>query len=191
MIASSAAAASGYFGFALKNKMLEDLLAAVRGVAETGTRIRLVFMTGFDRTEGAYGATIRKLMDAAPLRRLVIETGFLEPREASRCLWACDFAALLFRDGASFRRSSILAAMAHGLPVVSCSSGPVPSGLSNGINILLGPAGDTEALAKQMLRLCREPDLRQEMAAASLRTARQFAWPAIAARTIELYRTLL
>ena len=183
--------AACHFGFVFRNKLIEDLLAALRQAVNTGAGLRLVFMTGVERTEGSYGAQVLELIEELGLRSRVVHTGFLPPREVSRCFGACDFASLLFRDGASFRRGSILAAMAHGLPIVSCSNGPVPAGIQNGENMLLSEAGDVGGIAENMLRLCRDGDLRQKLARASLKTAERFAWPAIAKRTIALYRGML
>jgi len=179
-----------YFGFILRNKMLEDLLAALRNVSESCPRVRLLLMTGFDRTEGSYGAHIRAQVAAMGLADRVIETGYVSPTEASRCFSACDFATLLFRDGASFRRSSLLTAMAHGLPVLSYRSGAAPAGISDGENVLLSPVGDIRALTDNMLRMYRDLPLRLHLSRGALETARRFSWPAIAGQTIELYHTL-
>ena len=179
-----------YFGFILRNKMLEDLLAAVRNVAESGSKVRLVLMTGFDRTEGLYGSRIRARVAEIGLADHVVQTGYVSPAEASRCFGACDFATLLFRDGASFRRSSLLTAMAHGLPVLSYAQGEPPAGISNGANILLSPMGNVRALTDNMLRMIREPGLRHRLSDGALETARRFSWPSIARQTIELYHTL-
>jgi len=179
-----------YFGFILRNKMLEDLLAAVRNVIESGTPVRLVLMTGFDRTEGSYGARIRAQVARMGLTDRVIQTGYVSPAEASRCFRACDFATLLFRDGASFRRSSLLTAMAYGLPVLSYGRGEPPVGISDGENILLSPMGNVPALTDNMLRISHDPDLRMRLSHGALETARRFSWPSIARQTIELYHTL-
>ena len=178
-----------HFGFALKNKRIEDLLAALRMIA-CRAKVKLLLMTGFEHTESGYADAIRKLIRHLRLERFIIETGFLPPDEASHCLAASDFAALLFRDGASFRRGSMLAAMAHGLPVISCRAGRPASGLRDGENILLCDGGDVDALASMMLRLCREPDLRRRLAGGSIYTARRFAWAGIAERTAALYARL-
>ena len=180
-----------HFGFLLRNKMVEDLLAAVRNVAESGVPVRLVFMSGFEHTEGSYGAFIRGRIRELGIEPIVTETGYLPPAEASGCFLACDLAAMLFRDGASFRRSSILAAMTHGLPMVSCRSGAVPAGIVDGENIILSPVGDVAALSANLLKLCKDPALRLMLAQGSLKTARQFSATAIARRTIDLYHTLL
>ncbi|NQT20052.1 MAG: glycosyltransferase family 4 protein [Planctomycetes bacterium] len=180
-----------YFGFALRNKLIDDLLAAFRSALDAGARMRLVFMTGLEKSEGSYPAEILQLIETLRLGDHIVHTGFLPPDEVTRCFAACDFAALLFRDGASFRRGSILAAMAHGLPVLSCRSGAPPKGLEHGENILLPEAGDVPGLAQNMVELCNDPILRRRLHRASLATAEQFAWPLIAERTVALYRRIL
>ncbi len=180
-----------YFGFVLRNKLIEDMLAAFRKVIDSGEKVRLVFMSGIERTEGSYGADVLKLIDALRLAGHVTHTGFLSLHEVWRCLSACDFASLLFRDGVSFRRSSVLAAMANGLPVVSCRSGPVPEGLAQGENVLLSDVGDIEGLSENMLKLCRDTQLRRKLRRGSLETAGKFSWRSIVGQTIRMYRRLL
>jgi len=180
-----------HFGFVLRNKLLEHLLPAVRTAIDRGARIRLVFMSGFHRTEGSYGAQVRDLLGKLGLWQHVTETGYAPPAHVSRFISACDLAVMLFRDGASFRRSSLLTVMAHGLPVISTRSGPPPAGLHDGRNILLVETGDVDGLAEQILRLCGDAALRRRLGEAARQTARRFSWPAIARRTIDLYARLL
>lgn len=61
---------------------------------------------------------------------------------------------------------TVLEAMAAGVPVVSTSVGGLPEMIDDGRNGLLAPAKDDEALAEQVLRLIKDPDLRKRLAAA-------------------------
>lgn len=67
---------------------------------------------------------------------------------------------------------SILEAMACGLAVVSTVTGGNREFLIDGENALLFPPGDADALALQIERLIRDPDLRQRISAAGQKLVR-------------------
>lgn len=180
-----------HFGFVLRNKLLEHLLPAARAAIDSGARIRLVFMSGFERTEGEYGAQIRQMIRELGLSQHVSETGYVQPGDVSRFISACDIAVLLFRDGASFRRSSMLTVMAHGLPVISYRGATPPAGLRDADNIVLVETDDIAGIADRMLKLCNDAHLRRRIGEAGRKTADAFSWPSIARRTAELYQRLL
>jgi len=81
-----------------------------------------------------------------------------------------------------------LEAMACGTPVVAtdCPTGPREI-IRDGVDGLLVPVGDSEALAAAMLRLLEDHELRQKMAAAARRRAEDFALE----RIMEQYENLL
>jgi polysaccharide biosynthesis protein PslF len=107
-----------YFGLISRSKGLHVLLDAL---ARLPSSFRLVVVGGEatqpqDRT---YAAEVRRQIEQRGLRERVIVTGHCAADEVSAHLLAADLAALPFADGASFRRGSLLAALAHGLPVVT------------------------------------------------------------------------
>ncbi len=105
-------------------------------------------------------------------------------------LTAADVCVLPYRDGASFRRGSFMAALAHGRPIVSTEPrAPVPE-LHHGENILLAPPDDVSALAAQVATLINNPAQRTALGAAALQLSGEFGWDAIARRTLEVYHDL-
>jgi glycosyltransferase involved in cell wall biosynthesis len=70
----------------------------------------------------------------------------------------------------------IVEAMSKGLPVVSfnCPRGPAEI-ITDGVDGLLVPAEDVEALAGALLEVIRSPSLRRRMGAAGLEKASQFS----------------
>ena len=140
-------------------------------------------------------------------------TGHCAEEEVSAHLLAADIAALPFADGASFRRGSLLAALAHGLAVVttwpttddrrpttddraSSASLHRPSSivhrpLIDGENALLVPPGDAPALVAAIERLANNSGLRERLASGGRALAAQFGWDAIAAQHEQLYERLL
>jgi glycosyltransferase involved in cell wall biosynthesis len=79
-------------------------------------------------------------------------------------------------------------AMACGTPVVATNAGALPEVLAAGGAGVLVPVDDPGALAKAIAELLAQPERRREMSAhAHARIAAAYAWPAIAARTEEVY----
>jgi glycosyltransferase involved in cell wall biosynthesis len=99
----------------------------------------------------------------------------------------------LFVHATRFEGSSLvtLEAMAHGLPVVATRAGGIPDKVSPDSGRLVEP-GDTLGLGRALLELGGDAELRKALGRAGrARALRDFAWPAIARRTIALYETLL
>ena len=65
----------------------------------------------------------------------------------------------------------VLEAMASGVPVVATDCGGVSEAVTNGVEGLVVPPRDAEALAAALTRLWREPELRHRMGEAGRRTA--------------------
>ena len=145
------------------------------------------------------------------LDQRVTITGRCAEADVSAHLLAADIAALPFADGASFRRGSLLAALAHGLAVVTKPqtddqgrktneddqarrfgrSSSVLRPFVDGENMLLVPPGDAPALVAAIERLARDTRLREQLAAGGRALAAQFSWDAIAAQHEQLYERLI
>ena len=134
---------------------------------------------------------------------MVVRTGYLPPRDLSATLLACDALALPFRDGASARRGTLMAALVHGLPTVSTlpsgapscpapaavwlGAGPDGVAVRDGEAILLVPSDDASALAAALARLADDASLRERLAAGARAVAARVAWPTLAAETAAIY----
>jgi glycosyltransferase involved in cell wall biosynthesis len=92
--------------------------------------------------------------------------GTLSPDALSLTMQACDVLVQPYVDGASSRRTTLMAALAHGVPVVTTEgrlSEPVWRA-SNAVR-LVAP-GDPEAAAREVVALCRDAAERRRLAAA-------------------------
>jgi glycosyltransferase involved in cell wall biosynthesis len=88
--------------------------------------------------------------------------------------------------------SSIVEAMAAGLPVVATEVGGTPELVQEGETGLLVPPHDPQALAERLLSLLRDPGRARALGAAGRkRVEQEFALPALSKRLGELYRTVL
>ncbi len=190
-----------YFGFMNAGKGGDTLIRALAELARRGRPVRLLMVGGqvgaSDPTNRAYLAQIEQLIDELGVRDRVAWTGFVSSEEVSAHLLAADCAVLPYREGASLRHGSLMAALAHGLPIVSTrpsddvreAAGLFPM-LHNGKSALLVAPDDPVAVANAVERLLNDNALRLRLAQAALDLAREFTWDAIAERHIEIYQRL-
>ena len=86
--------------------------------------------------------------------------------------------------------STILDALALGIPVIGSNVGGIPEALAHGGGVLV-PAGDTTALAAEVQRFATEPGYREVMS----RNASKAAWnhdlPGMVDRTMQVYRSVM
>ena len=85
---------------------------------------------------------------------------------------------------------ALLEAMAYGMAIASTSVGGIPEVLESGVEGLLVPAEDPEALAEALCRLAGDEELRQRLSAAALARARELDEVEIANRLAALYISL-
>lgn len=79
-------------------------------------------------------------------------------------------------------------ALACGRPVLAFDVGPLPEVVRHGVDGLLAPAGDAEALAENAARLAADPDLARSMGLAARAGAGRFGREAQALAYENLYR---
>jgi glycosyltransferase involved in cell wall biosynthesis len=200
----------GYFGFLNPSKGVPTLLSAIRAVAaQRSVRLALIGAeTGVSNpTDQPEAHAVQEAIRQTQMSHLVISTGHLPPPDLSAALLACDVVALPFRDGASARRGTLMAALAHGLPVVTTlparaapvagppaiwlGSGPNAAAIRDGVSALLVPPDDADALAAALLRLAADAALRDQIAAGAQAIAARIAWPVLAAETAAIYAATL
>ncbi len=188
-----------YFGFFNAGKGLDTLLTAMAHLRQSGD-YRLLLVGGgtgaSDPTDAATWAALQAQISALGLGDSVERTGYGSPAAVSAALLSADVAALPFRDGASLRRGSLLATLAHGLPLVTTQpAAALPTAtawpaLTAERDALLVPPDDPPALAAALARLAADPVLRSRLALGARALAAQFAWPTIAAQHLALFDRL-
>ena len=154
-----------------------------------------------------------RVLPAFPAARLSVagsgpELGHLEALAASLSIaGSVRFAGALSRDqvAALYREAdlmlnpsrvdnmpnSVLEAMACGLPVVSTRVGGVPYIVRDGVSALLVDAGDAEAMGAAVLRLLRDAEFAERLAAAGFADVQQYTWTRVRVRLGELYERVL
>lgn len=184
-----------YFGFLHESKGAEVLVEALSQLVEKQHPVSLLMvgrMAGESNpTTIAYAAGVRERVARAGLDDRVIWTGYLEPAEVSGWLMAADLCVLPYADGASLRRGSLMAALAHGLPVVTTVPSGVAPELVDGVNVALVPPGDATAVAARIVALVASPRERERLARGARELSQIFTWDRVAAANMNQYRRLL
>lgn len=109
----------------------------------------------------------------------LVETGILPSEEISACLRASDVFLFPQADGISTRSTTVMAALAHGLPVAARE--PRPGNFEN-YEIpyaRLAPRGDERAFVREALELVKAKDDIEERNRNFLYWQKNFSWQAI------------
>jgi glycosyltransferase involved in cell wall biosynthesis len=194
-----------YFGFLNSTKGLDALLRALTILKDKTGEYRLVMVGGglgaSDPTNRATAQSLDKLAGELGVKDELVWTGYLEPSEVSAALLSADIAVLPYADGASFRRGSLLAVLAHGLPVITTAGGDrkvrgdtrEPESwpeLVHGDNAILLQPGDVTELVSAIEMVASDAELRGRLARGAAAVARFFSWTRIAEAHAALYERL-
>jgi glycosyltransferase involved in cell wall biosynthesis len=81
----------------------------------------------------------------------------------------------------------LLEAMATGMPAVTTETCGMADVVEDGVNGLLVPPADTEAVADAVLRLAKSAELRQQLGRAAQNGMRDYTWDRIAKRVERVF----
>ena len=197
-----------YFGFLNANKGGETLARTLAKLIQAGKPARLLMVGGkvgsSDSTNLAYLERVENLMRELGVADRVQWTGFTDSSEVSANLLATDCAVLPYREGASLRHGSLMAALAHGLPVITTEvpqeGGNPPASakamqdvfplLRDGENARLVPPEDPDRMAAVVSEVMGAPALRARLGAAALELSHEFEWDTIARHHLQAYDEL-
>jgi glycosyltransferase involved in cell wall biosynthesis len=183
----------GYFGFLNHSKGGLTLVQTLDQLVQAGHNAHLLMIGervgSSDPTNFAYLQAVERLIAQHDLTARVQWTGHQPAAEVSADLGACDLLLLPYVDGASLRRGTLLAALAHGCAIVTTTPrSPLPE-LVDGRDLIFVAPEDAEAAATAIRRLVATPQLQAELRAQAYRTSQQFTWPRIAAQHLAHYQT--
>jgi glycosyltransferase involved in cell wall biosynthesis len=185
----------GYFGFLNLSKGGSDLMQALKVLRDDGLPAKLLVIGGrtgsSDPTNAGYAAQLERLIESLGVQEHVIATGYLEPRDVSRALLVCDAMVLPYVDGASLRRGSLLAAIAHGKAIITTEPRYPIEGLKHEDSVLYVPPNDPQALAEAVKCLWRDDALRARLQVGVSAAAKLYTWDRIAAQTVKVFEQIL
>ncbi|MFM7061240.1 MAG: glycosyltransferase [Actinomycetes bacterium] len=156
-----------------------NLLATARLLADRGVPVRIVAVG-----QGPQEAETRALHASLGLGDRVILTGRRD--DAVAVMAACD--AFVMASNNEGLPVAIMEALALGLPVVATSVGGIPEAITDGVDGLLVPARDPQALAAALTRIVTDPALRARLAGGATSTGDRYDIRATTARLEAIYR---
>jgi glycosyltransferase involved in cell wall biosynthesis len=163
----------------IPRKGIADLLRAMPKLAHLGAELKIV---GSGQIEQELTALAAELGIADSVEFV----GYQSESEVRRLNASADIFVLPTRSDAF--ANAILEAMSAALPVIATDVGGAPEAVEHGVNGLLVPARDPDALVEAITRLAADPELRRRMGQANLaRIERQFTWPAVARQYCAVY----
>ena len=184
-----------FFGFLNDSKGAIELIEALGQLTDEGRAVDLVMIGGAVSSSNAsnqlYYDRVRNEITEHKLDDHVFWTGYIANEEVSAAFVSADLCVLPFADGVSFRRGSLMAALTHGVAIISTHPEvPIPE-LVHGENIYLVPPRDAAAVADAVRELSEDAALRERLARGARELSRQFDWDTIADRTLALFREVL
>jgi len=147
----------GHFGTYARHdrRVLEATLPQLFG---NGEETKLILM-GRD-SDSMRDQLIKRHPD---LRGVIHATGTLDARDLSLHLSACDVLLQPCRGGVSTRRTSIMAGLSHGRPIVTTSGWQTDALWRESQAVALVPDGDVKAIAEETRRLLSDKKERERL----------------------------
>jgi len=168
-------------------KGIETLLAALREVNRRRPGVRLAIVGDTRPEDRGYLQHLEELAQGLDVSRAAIWMGRCPAEVVSAILRAADLLVLPFDGGVSIRHSTLVAGIAHGLPVISTRSTLASAYLRDGDNLSLVPARDPQALAHRILTLLDCPAEAERLGRGARALAERFRWHRIARETQAVY----
>jgi glycosyltransferase involved in cell wall biosynthesis len=160
------------------------------------TRLVMIGGAGDSAADQTYAQQIRQKIARSGLDNRIIITGYTEASDVSAYLMAADAIILPFSDGYSYRRGSLITALAHQVPVITTrapaglSQDPLPE-LVDGRHALLIDPQNADQLVAAVERIKHEPELAFMLSRQGRELTDVFSWDQIVQQHEQLYRHLL
>ncbi|MDQ6935953.1 MAG: glycosyltransferase [Actinomycetota bacterium] len=186
-----------FFGFLHREKALDLLIAAVSDlrVGHPGVQLLLIGGAESHSVSSAAAKRLRRELEhvaaGCGVQEQVHFTGYLPGTEVSRLLQAADVAAFPFNAGVTSKSSSLLAALAAGVPVVATTAPGEVLAPTETDGVLRVPPRDTGALTDALGRVLDDRALAARLTSAGRVLAATQSWDAIAAVHADVYSRAL
>ncbi len=180
----------GFFGLINASKGLDVLVNALKTLLDEGKKVRLVIVGDIgssDPTNVGVQQAITEQIVSLGISHQVTWTGYLPDEQVAAVLNAVDVIALPFRDGASYRRGSLMAALQQGCSIVTTQPKVPVTTFIDRENMRLIPPDDVLALTNALSEVLENSALRGRLKQGTAALAQHFEWPAIALSTAQFF----
>ena len=186
----------GHFGFVKEIKGLDYLVDAIAELAQRGRKLKLVLIGGQHNAvdvdeDASYLEQLNKRIAGLGLETLVHWTGYLPDSDVAAGLQAVDLMVLPFLDGASYRRSSLMAAINYGCAILTTHPAIAYDTFNHGVNMWLVSCHSASAIADAIDHLIQHPQQLTNLRQGALELRPFFAWDAIAQKTVTFFEEVL
>lgn len=186
----------GHFGFINAMKGIDYLLESMADLRGRSCDLRLVFIGGHSHNveagkNGDYQRQLDARVEQLGLRDALHWTGYLSDDEVAAWLSAVDLVTLPFTDGASYRRSSLMAAIDLGCAILTTQPAVDVPAFKHGCNIWLTPPKSSDALASAISLLMANRGQLDQLRSGASQLRKQFDWDMIARETANFYQLVI
>jgi glycosyltransferase involved in cell wall biosynthesis len=164
------------------HKSQVDFISAARKVFDEIDGVRF-FIVG----EGTLRQKLEARIKKVGMEKAIVLTGFRDDALELMSLFHC-FVLSSYLEGLC---TSIMDAHAMGVPVVATRTGGVPDLVEDGVTGLLVPPKHPDLLADAMVRMIRNPGLRETCAGAAKTKAESYDYRHMVRGTLEIYQQML
>ncbi|MBI3950637.1 MAG: glycosyltransferase family 4 protein [Acidobacteria bacterium] len=172
----------GYFGTLHDSKLMEYVMESLHRLETAGQRARLLCI----------GPASEELIQSLngishQWNDRVICTGYLESSRVSQYLSVTDIFLLPLIDGVSSRRSSLMAAFSHKVPIVATFGEGTDRTLLESAALALSPVEDESAFLENVCALAADETRRRQLGEAGGKLYQnQFGWPIVIRRLLSM-----
>lgn len=184
-----------YFGFLNASKGGQELITALGVLLRRGFPAKLLMIGGkvgaSDATNREFAQQVEAQIEQEGVGAHVIWTGYLAPEEVSAAFAISDMAVLPYADGVSFRRGSLMAALAHGVPVITTAPRVHLPELLPEQNVVLVAPGQAGEIVEAVMRVADHAGLRTRLGEGARKLSETFRWEVIAQKTLAVYQAIV
>lgn len=184
----------GHFGFINQMKGVDTLINSLAILKKRGVPARLLMIGGTigdsDPTNMRYLVEINRMISELGLSDSIYWTGYQDEKNVSTLLRVADVIVLPFKDGASYRRGSLMAAIEHECAIVTTSPNIRIASFLDGNNMCLTTKSDSEQLAATLQNLYQNPEQIKRLKAGARALRLHFDWEHIAQQTRAILASL-
>lgn len=177
-----------FFGLFYPGRCIEQVIEAVAIASGKLNGMRLMFIGDMHPRYRDYYEQIRSEAGRSLPDGAVSWVIGREPDELREVFGGVDVFILPYPDGASFRRTSLLSAMAFGVPVITTRGDDTPEELRHGHNVMF--AGGPHEMARCLQELAASPELYATVSRGALLKSQNFSWQIIASGHRRIYDKL-
>jgi len=175
-----------FFGYLSPYKGPNALIKAMTNILKNVPDVELVFAG-----KGVMQAELEILSKKLSIEKNVRFVGFVKDDLKALYYKAADIFVLPSTMSTECFPIANLEAMACGIPIVASNIGGIPDIVKNGENGLLVQPEDTEALAKAIIYLLENEEIRKKMGQDGLKKIIDFSWEIISEQTEKIYNNII